>query len=101
MNRRTLGWGLAFLALGALALAGWLPGAASWATGPRIGLGTFLAVMGFVLLAGSFAGAIRARTERTDTKGGCPVGATCACGQFNFKPKRACKQCGAATLFAA
>lgn len=92
---------MAFAALGALVLAGWMPGAAGWATGPRLGLGTFLVVAGFVFLAGSFAGAIRARTERVDSKGGCPVGATCACGHFNFKPKRVCKQCGAATAYAA
>lgn len=100
MNRRTLAWGLAFAALGAIVLAGWMPGSTEWALGPRIGLGTFLAVAGIVFLAGSFAGAIRDRTERTDSKG-CPVGATCACGHFNFKPKRVCRQCGAATLFTA
>jgi hypothetical protein len=101
VNQRTIAWGLAFAALGILVLAGWLPGASGWALGPRIGLGTFLVVAGAVFLVGSFAGAIRTRTERTDTKGGCPVGATCACGHFNFKPKRVCRQCGAATMYAA
>lgn len=101
MNGRALGWGLAFAAAGLLVLAGWLPGSASWATGPRLGMGTLLAVLGAVLAAGAFAGAIRARTERLDSKGGCPVGATCACGHFNFKPRRTCRQCGAATAFAA
>jgi hypothetical protein len=101
VNRRALLWGLALAAAGALVLGGWVPGASSWQPGPRVGMGTLLAVLGFVLLAGSFAAAIRERTERLDSKGGCPVGATCACGHFNFKPRKACRQCGAATVYAA
>lgn len=101
MNRRAVLWGLAFAAAGVLVLAGWMPGASSWQLGPRIGMGTLLAVLGLLFLAGSFAAAIRARTERLDSKGGCPVGAACACGHFNFKPRRSCKQCGAATVYAA
>ena len=101
MNGRTLLWGLGFLLAGTLILGGWMPGASSWATGPRIGLGTFLAVAGFVLLAGSFAGAIRDRTARVDGKGTCPVGATCSCGHFNFRPRKSCRQCGAATVYPA
>jgi hypothetical protein len=100
VNRRAAAWGLAFAAAGAVVLGGWLPGAAAWAPGPRIGMGTLLAVFGLVLLVGAFAGAIRSRTERHDSKGGCPVGATCACGHFNFKPRRTCRQCGAATAYA-
>jgi hypothetical protein len=102
VNRTTLAWGLAFATLGVVILAGWVPGASGWAIGPRIGLGTFLAVTGVVFLVGSFAGLIRARTAAVDGKGGgCPVGATCPCGQFNFKPRGTCRQCGAATMYAA
>jgi hypothetical protein len=99
VNRRAIGWGSAFVLAGAVVFAGWLPGSAGWSLGPRLGMATFLVVMGLVILAGSFAGAIRRRTEAVDSKGGCPVGATCACGHFNFKPRRACRQCGAATLY--
>lgn len=101
MNRRAVLWGLAFAAAGILVLGAWMPGSSGWALGPRLGVGTLLAVLGAVFLVGSFAGAIRSRTERLDSKGGCPVGATCACGHFNFKPRRTCRQCGAATAFAA
>jgi len=100
VNRRTLTWGLAFAVAGAYVLAGG-PGLAGWSLGPRLGAGTLLVVLGLVLVAGAFAGAIRDRTERLDSKGGCPVGATCSCGQFNFKPRKACRQCGAATTYAA
>jgi len=99
VNRRAIGWGLAFLAAGIVVLAAWLPGSEGWALGPRIGMGTLLCVLGLVFVAGSFAGAIRNRTEAVDGKGGCPVGATCSCGHFNFKPRKACRQCGAATLY--
>ncbi|MHB1261781.1 MAG: hypothetical protein ACYC2H_08705 [Thermoplasmatota archaeon] len=101
MNGRAIGWGLAFLAAGVVILGAWLPGSADWSTGPRIGMGTLLVVLGFVFVSGSFAAAIRRRTEATDSKGGCPVGATCSCGHFNFKPRKACRQCGAATLYTA
>ncbi len=101
MNRRTLGWSLAFTAAGILAAFGWFPGAADVAQGPRVGLAVLLLTLGIVLAAGSFAGALRARTERLDSKGGCPVGAKCPCGHFNFKPRATCRQCGAATLYTA
>lgn len=101
VNGRALGWGLAFAAAGLVVLGGWLPGASSWSLGPRVGGGTLLVVLGLVFVAGAFAGAIRARTERLDGKGGCPVGATCACGHFNFKPRRSCRECGLATTYAA
>ena len=99
MNRRAIGWALAFVLAGVVVLGAWLPGSADWSAGPRLGMGTFLLVTGLVVLVGSFAGGIRRRTEAVDAKGGCPVGATCACGHFNFKPRRACRQCGAATLY--
>lgn len=101
VNRRAVAWGLVFAAVGVLVLGAWLPGLGGWSLGPRIGAGTLLVVLGAVLVAGAFAGAIRSRTERLDGKGGCPVGATCACGHFNFKPRRTCRQCGVATMYAA
>lgn len=101
MNGRTLLWATLFVAGGILVLGAWVPGASGWSLGPRLGLGTFLLVTGFVFLAGSFAGAIRRRTDRVDGKGGCPVGATCSCGHFNFKPRKACRQCGQATVYPA
>lgn len=101
MNLRTLAWSAAFLAGGTVAAAGWFPGAASTALGPRIGLAALLLTFGVVLAVGAFAGALRTRTMRLDGKGGCPVGATCACGHFNFKPRATCRQCGAATMYTA
>lgn len=99
MNRRTLGWAAAF-ALAALALgAGWFPGAQGAAPGPRIGLTAVLAMLALALAVGAFAGAIRRRTQRLDGPGGCPVGATCACGHFNFKPRATCRQCGVPTRY--
>jgi hypothetical protein len=99
VNRRAIAWGLAFLAAGVVVLGALLPGSEEWSTGPRIGMGMLLVVLGVVFVAGAFAGAIRSRTEANETKGGCPVGATCACGHFNFKPRKACRQCGAATMY--
>lgn len=101
MNPRTLGWSAAFLVAGTVAAAGWFPGADDAALGPRVGFAVALLMLGLVLAVGSFAGALRARTERLDSKGGCPVGAKCACGHFNFKPRATCRQCGAATLYTA
>jgi hypothetical protein len=101
VNGRTIGWGLAFLVAGIVVLGAWVPGSDGWSLGPRLGMGTLLLVMGFVLISGSFAGAIRRRTEAADSKGSCPVGATCSCGHFNFKPRKSCRQCGAATLYTA
>jgi hypothetical protein len=101
VNRRTLAWSLAFTAAGVLAAGSWFPGSGAVAQGPRIGFAVLLLTMGFVLAVGSFAGALRMRSERLDSKGGCPVGAKCACGHFNFKPRATCRQCGAATLYTA
>lgn len=101
VNQRTLGWALAFLAAGLVVLSGLVPGSDRWPMGPRIGMGTLLLVSGLILGVGAFAGAIRSRTDRVESKGGCPVGATCLCGHFNFKPRRTCRQCGAATRYAA
>lgn len=70
------------------------------AAGPRIGVATTLLVLGlFILLASNAAWILRKTTRPEDYQGGCPVGARCACGHFNLKPRKACRQCGAATLY--
>jgi hypothetical protein len=90
------------LAAAALLLGGSFPGAAGMATGPRVGMGTFLATLGLLLLALAAAPAVLRKTTRPeDYAGGCPVGARCACGHFNLKPRRACRACGAATVYPA
>ena len=102
VNRRAVVVGLLCAAVAGGVLSGLVPGSSGWAAGPRIGVGTLLLTLGLVFLVGAFAGAIRARTARVEgAGGGCPVGATCACGHFNFKPRKACRQCGAATTYAA
>src|ERR1041385_3626127 len=97
VNLKAVAWGAAFRLAGLAVALGWIGSA--WAFGPRIGAATALLVCGFVLVLSSFAAAIRGRTERLDGKGSCPVGATCGCGHFNFKPSKVCRQCGAATLY--
>lgn len=99
MNQRTLAWALAFVVAGTLGALGWFPGANDAALGPRVGLSAALLTFGLVLLVGSFAGAMQARSERLDSKGSCPVGAKCSCGHFNFKPRTTCRQCGVATTY--
>jgi hypothetical protein len=90
------------LALGALLLAGRLPGAAGMATGPRLGMGTFLVMLGVLLLGLAAAPwVLRKTTKPQDYEGGCPVGARCGCGQFNLKPRKVCRGCGAATVYPA
>lgn len=101
VNRRTLGWAAAFLLTGVAVASGWFPGAQDAAFAPRVGLAVLLLTLAFVLGVGAFAGLLRSRTERLDGKGGCPVGAKCTCGHFNFKPRATCRQCGAATLYTA
>jgi hypothetical protein len=87
------------LAAGALLLAGG-PGAAGMAPGPRVGMGTFLLMLGLLLLAiNAMPWVLRKTTKAEDYAGGCPVGARCACGHFNLKPRRACRECGAATAY--
>ena len=93
-------WGTAFVAAGALVAGGWLPGSAAWQMGPRIGVATFLAVTGLTVIAFALVPwVLRKTTKPADYEGGCPVGATCGCGQFNFKPRKSCRQCGKATTF--
>ena len=100
MNVRALGWGFAFVAAGVVVAFGWLPGSAGWSTGPRAGLATGFLTLGVtMILAGNAAWFLRRTTKAEDYRGGCPVGATCQCGHFNFKPRKACRQCGAATSF--
>lgn len=100
MNLRALTWGLAFLLAGIAVGAAWLPGLDSWGFGPRIGAATLLVVFGLILAVGANVRSILRRTTRAeDYRGGCPVGATCKCGHFNFKPRKTCRQCGAGTSF--
>lgn len=92
---------MAFLAGGTLVATGALPGSDAWAMGPRVGIATLLLVLGTTILAaGNARWFLRRTTKAEDYEGGCPVGATCSCGHFNFKPRRACKQCGAAMRYA-
>jgi len=98
---RKLLWGLAFVAAGATVALGGIPGSQAWATGPRIGVATLLIVLGLLSFGFALGPWIARRTARPENQGICPVGATCECGQFNFKPKRSCKACGKATLYAA
>ena len=100
VNRRTMAWAIGFHAAALVVALGLFPGADSAAQGPRIGLTVALATMGAVLLVGAFTAELQARTARLDGKGVCPVGAKCACGHFNFKPRSKCRQCGAATSYA-
>ncbi|HUR62251.1 MAG TPA: hypothetical protein VM286_07825 [Candidatus Thermoplasmatota archaeon] len=89
----------AALAAGALLLADRLPGGAT-AAGPRIGMGVFLVTLGLLVLSlGAAPWVLRKTTQAEDYMGGCPVGARCACGHFNLKPRRACRECGAATVY--
>jgi hypothetical protein len=90
------------LASGALLLAGGFPGAAGMALGPRVGMGMFLLMLGLlVLTVAAMPWVLRKTTHPEDYVGGCPVGARCACGHFNLKPRRACRECGAPTAYAA
>ena len=91
----SLVWGLLFAGAGTVVAAGWLPGSDGWALGPRIGIATVLIVLGVTVVG--FASAHQ--FARGDAPGNCPVGATCGCGHFNFKPRRTCRQCGTATVF--
>lgn len=100
VNRRTIAWAVGFHVAAAIVAFGWFPGASEAAAGPRIGLCVALATMGAILFVGAFTAELQARTARLDGKGVCPVGAKCACGHFNFKPRGTCRQCGAATSFA-
>jgi hypothetical protein len=98
---RTVSWAAVFLAGGILVAGGWLPGSGDWSTGPRIGVATLLTVLGATVLGLGLVPIVLRRTTRpADYKGGCPVGATCPCGHFNFKPRTTCRQCGSATAFA-
>jgi len=90
------------LAAGALLAAGRFPGSASMAEGPRVGMGAFLVMLGFLVLTiAAMPALLRATTRPEDYEGGCPVGARCSCGHFNLKPRRVCRECGAAMAYPA
>ena len=102
MRLATLVWGALFVAAAVVVLAGWFPGAASASTGPRIGIGMALATFGLLVVGIPATVAIVRRTTRPeDYAGGCPVGAQCGCGRFNFKPRRKCPACGQAMQYPA
>ncbi len=88
VNRRSLFWGLAFLAgavtIGLLARSP-----------PQIGMAVFLGMLGITLiLAANAEWFLRKTTRPEDYEGSCPVGESCrACGAFNYKPRRACRSC--------
>ena len=86
---KSLVWGALFLIAGVAVFMA--PGT----TGPRIGMGTFLVVMGVVvMLSGNAAWFLRRSTTPSDYEGACPVGKRCPCGNFVWKPKSSCKTCG-------
>ena len=95
----TLLWGSAFAILGVVVVAGAFPGSSNWAVGPRIGIAMVLLVLGFLMLAGPWVAYAVNRASAKDGPGGCPVGTTCTCGHFNFKPRKTCRQCGVATVY--
>src|SRR5689334_10256504 len=97
----TVLWGLAFAAAGTLVAAGWAPGAATASLGPRLGIAMVLLLLGFALLLGPVIAAMVRRRSAGQTGGVCPVGASCSCGHFNFKPRAACRQCGKPTEYPA
>jgi len=94
---RTAVWGLAFVIAGVVVALGFLPGASDWSPGPRAGVAALLLALGATVLGVGLA----ARLLRRDETGACPVGATCACGHFNLKPRRTCGACGQPTAFGA
>jgi hypothetical protein len=98
VEARRLAWALLFVVLGVLLVGAWLPGSSGWGVGPRVGAATALFVLGgLLLLFPAVHWILRKTTRPEDYDGGCPVGKTCACGHFNFKPRSECRQCGAAT----
>lgn len=101
MRISTLLWGAAFALAGILVLVGVVPGSSAWASGPRTGIAMVLILLGFLLLAGPWVAYAVRRASSKEGPGGCPVGATCACGHFNFKPRKTCRQCDAPTVYPA
>ncbi|MHB8634574.1 MAG: hypothetical protein ACYDBQ_11530 [Thermoplasmatota archaeon] len=92
-------WGLGFVAAGLVVAFGLLPGSHGWAPGPKAGIASVLVIVGVVTASLAMAGWIVRRTEAAGG-GGCPVGASCGCGHFNFKPRRSCRACGLALTWA-
>jgi hypothetical protein len=94
-------FGALLVAAGVLLAGGWMPGADSMATGPRIGFAVasfmFAALVMGVPLAGWY---VRKFTRPEDYEGGCPVGSVCTqCETFNFNPRKKCKECGTVLEF--
>lgn len=94
MNGRGVFWSVALVAAAVLLGTGTVaPGAA---TGPRVGVTAFLAVLGLTVFAvGNVEWFLRRTARPGDYAGTCPVGQSCpACGAFNYKPRRDCRGCG-------
>lgn len=92
----TFVWGFLFLVAGVLLIGGWFPGADDAGTGPRVGLGLFLSMLGALTIGiPVITWVIRKTTRPEDYEGTCPVGRVCPdCGAFTFYPRPDCKSCG-------
>jgi hypothetical protein len=98
---KAIWWGAALGATGLVVAFGMVPGSNAWAAGPRYGISALLLTTAAFLFCIPTFGWIGRRTARVEGNGGanCPVGATCACGHFNFKPRATCRACGQPTAF--
>ncbi len=94
VNLRTITWGVALATAGIYLLAAG-PGTPSMASGPRIGLGMFLAMIGgLMLIIPVSRWFIFRRAVPADYEGRCPIGESCGdCGAFNYKPRQLCRSC--------
>ncbi len=93
-----VGWGLSFWLL-AVVIA-FVPGALSAGGGPRIAFVTLLALFGLILVGSALVGPwMLRRSAKASGTGVCPVGARCTCGAWNWKPRRACSECGLKTAY--
>lgn len=98
VNGKAIGWGLSFLGLAVVIAA--VPGSLAVSAGPRIALVTALALFGLILLATALVGPwMLRRSAKESGTGTCPVGARCACGAWNWKPRAACGSCNAPTAW--
>jgi hypothetical protein len=92
----TFVWATLFVVLGGMLAFGIIGEA--WGIGPRVGAATLLITLGGLVWAVPAVTWVAKRSADKGT-GVCPVGATCKCGHFNFKPRATCKNCGAATAY--
>ncbi len=93
-----IGWGASFLFL-ALVIA-MVPGSLPAGEGPRIAMVTALILLGLILLVSALIGPwMLRRTAKASGTAVCPVGARCACGAWNWRPRRLCSSCGSLTAW--